>query len=349
MRRPLYVLVCVFAARSAAAQCVLEGSPSLTLTPEGASAPVTITEPLRITLRGSSATVEGTNPVTFRAMLPASDLALYLARTFTTPMLGASAGAQVVVREALPSSVVGDLRAGERLRVEGVSLSCRDLTFQAPTTGPAEAPLAAFAVRPGWITHTTAYERTECHRSASGTVVCAQQRNRCVPVGDGSVCGHHPIASTVRVFAAPAARGASLTLAASRDVILADEDGRAGWLRIRTRTDDPLPLAVRGWVRVSDVRWSQEVPPSAFGGVGTLGSIGRAQPASVRHGFVIVEAGSPLEDARATRWGTIVRAWCAAAEQPPDSSRVRVTLPGASEPAAFVAGDRVRWVDACEH
>ncbi len=348
MRHLLYVIVCVFTARSAAAQCVLEGSSTLTLTPVGATSPVTITEPLRATLRGASATIEGADPIAFRATLPAHDLALYLARPVTTPTLGASAGVQAIAQEADASRVVVDLRAGEWLGVRGVPLPCGALTLRAPTTPPAEAPLAAFSVRPGWITHTTAYERTECHRSTGGLLVCSQMRNRCVPVGDGSVCGHHPLASTLRVFAAPVARAASLTLTASRDVILADEDGRPGWLRVRTRTDDPLPLAVRGWVRVSDVRWSQEVPPSARLGLGTLGTIGHAQTAAGRRGFVLVEAGASLEDALAVRWGTVVRAWCTAGEQAPDSSRVRVALPGASEPTAFVAAERVRWVDACE-
>jgi hypothetical protein len=348
MCRPVYVLVGVLVARPAASQCVLEGSPTLTVTPDGASAPVVISEPLRATLRGASAVIEGTDPIAFRATLPASGLALYLARPVTTPMLGAAAGVQVAAQNASSSRVVVDLRAGERLGVRGVAVPCGALTLRVPAAQPAEAPLAPFVEHAGWMTHATARERTDCRRTVGGMLVCAQVRNRCAPVGDGSVCGYHPVAATLRVFASPSTRAASLTLTASRDVTLADEHGRGAWLLVRTRTDDPSPLALRGWVRASEVRWSQEVPPSSRLGLGTLGSIGRAQPAVGRRGFVVVEAGAPLEDPHATRWGTVVRAWCTAAEQAPDSSRVRVTLPGASESAAFVAGERVRWVDACE-
>lgn len=326
------------------AQCVVEGATPIGAAPVGSSERVALTEAVRITLRGSAAAVEGLRPVAFRASVPVADVALYLRAPHATPVVAASAGSQVEASSARGDVVVADLRAGSTLTVGGVSLRCAALTLRAPEGTVAAAPLAPFAEARGYRTESTAREHTVC-RTVRGATSCEVVRNRCNPVGDGSVCGYHPQHTSVRVYARPVAGAPSYVLTPLREVVLADEDARPGWLRVVTRTDDPLPVGVRGWVRASDVQWRQDAPSPRRDA--TVGAMGHAVPAGTRRGFVMLAPDTALTDVHDARWGTVTTAWCTAAWQAPASPRVAVTLPGAHVPLAYVTADHARWVDAC--
>jgi hypothetical protein len=335
---------------SARAQCVVEGLTAIDSLGIG-HAPAPLVQPMRVTLTGAVATLEGTAPLVFRREVPASQVRLYLAGPFAwAGVLAASRGVSVTVEAGDAHSVTATLRAGDALAARRVSVPCASLATQWGPALNASEGLAA-APRTPWVSRSVLVYETRCTQR-NGAVSCAEEvspRSRCRPRNDASLCGYHPAGATLRVFVEARADAPFIELTANRDVVFVDEDGRRGWFLLRSR-GLVRGLAVRGWVRAQDVRWAQEVLLSARRRSVVASRPGRSVRARARRGAVTLAAGTALVDAAGVTFAHVGAApFCTHAELPPGAARAFVTLPGMGEvdEGAQVDASQVTWVDAC--
>jgi hypothetical protein len=341
----------------AASPCTVQGVVHVSSLDVGAGQPVRVEQQARVTFVGSTAMVEGVEPLAFRRVVTAASVALYLR---SPVVLGATVGAARGVRvevEAVdgPGHVRAKLYASDELSVRGVRLACRWLVTQPREDSFDDAPVPFAPTNRRWMTDSTAVERSVCRAGPTGTQRCDVYRNRCMAISDASVCGYRSVRPTLVVRAAPRDGSPSVIVEATDDISFADEDGNPRWLRVRSRRHDrPDALVVRGWVRRRDVRWSQEVPPSARRPlVATIGTVGVARPLGTRSGFVTLDANVELfAQDQLNSWARITRSYCAAAEQPPGSSLLAVALPGSSsvgvDRQGWVYASQARWVPSCD-
>lgn len=334
---------------TARAQCVVEGLTavdSLGVAPPAAP----LRQAMRVTLAGGVATLEGIAPLVFRREVPASQVRLYLAAPFAWGgVLAASRGESVTVEGSDERGVTATLRAGDALIVRGVPVPCGALTTHA--SAPSMPPGLPAAPPTRWVTRSGVVHETRCTQGR-GSAACAHEvspRSRCRLRSDASQCGHHPVGERLRVFAEPRADSAYVEVRATRDVVFADEDGRPGWLLVRTR-GAVAGLAVRGWVRAPDVRWAQEVPPSQRARRDVGAQPGRRVRASSRRGAVTLAADTVVRDAGGAELARVGAAtFCTRAELPAGAARAFIALPGMGEvdEGAQVEAANLAWVNAC--
>lgn len=337
---------------NAHAQCAFEGVTTARIEGSPTAVATTITEAMRVTVSGSHATIEGRTPLAFRTVVAARDVELFVADVgVSTALVGAARGVRARVESVSRDVATVALSAEDSLEVRGVRLPCAALTTERPTESLRAAAVPAYTNNSRWRSSADSRREWRCtgHRGARGCAEVAVP-GRCRAIGDGSVCGYHPRRRALRLFAAPSASSESVEAVATADVSFVDDDGRPGWLRVISRGPTRGAVVVRGWVRVADVRWTQEVPPFARSvGIGAVGVAGRWVARSTRYGFVTVERDAEVHDERSRPWARVADSWCTRGEQPQGSARVLVDLPGQrhAEPRASVASERVRWVDAC--
>lgn len=366
------------APREALAQCTVEGTIALTSMRGGSSPAAPITQAMRVTFRGRDATVEGTAPLAFHAVIPSQNARVFIGEGgFASGVLSASKGAEVLVTDTRGTNVIATIRAGGDLVARAVSVPCGALSATRATVQRAQAP--AFAPSRRWTSDSvvnapssrcvTRGGVTSCpgltlpYATVSGSLRCdgpagsvrcspTPHAGRCQPVGDGSVCGYHPARETLTLYRSPNAQSESVEVTATRDVTFIDDDGRPGWIRVVSHGETGDGVVVGGWVRARDVRWSQEVPPSVrnagMGTIGVLGGHGRA--IGTRAGFVTVEQHTPIVDSSAAVVARVASAqWCTSAEHLANATHVRVSLPGARglSDDAQVAIAEVRWAQSC--
>jgi hypothetical protein len=363
----------LLSSRSALAQCTVEGSIELSSMREPSLAAAPITQAMRVTFRGREATVEGTAPLAFRAVIAAQNVRVFIGDGgFTSGLVSASSGAEVRVIDTRGSDVIASIRASDELEARGVLLPCAALSARRATAQRVSLPEYPASRR--WTSDSIVNVRPHCDARGceglvsptptvrgpfqctgrAGSVRCAPSPHagRCQPVGDGSWCGYHPVRASLRIYRAPSARSDSIEVVATRDVSFVDDDGRVGWLRVQSSAFSGNALVVRGWVRAAHVRWTQEVAPSARNvGLGAYGVItGRARAIGARVGFVVLARETSIEDAAGAAIARVADAeWCTAAEHPANATHVRVALPGSSAPSedARVALREARWVQDC--
>lgn len=339
----------VFAPVTARAQCAVEGLTAITslgITP----APSPLSQAMRVTLAGAVATLEGAAPLVFRREVPASEIRLYLAAPFAWGgVLAASRGASVTVEASSDEGVIATLRAGDALTAHGVPVPCGSLT---PAWSATTTPEGLPAARPTrWVTRSGVVSATRCAQGR-GSLACANEvspRSRCRLRNDASQCGYHPVGPRLRVFAEPRGDSAYVELRATRDVVFADEDGRPGWLLVRTR-GPVVGLAARGWVRAQEVRWAQEVPPSQGRRNDVVSQPGRRVRASSRRGAVTLAIGAAVVDPAGHAFARVGAApFCTRAELPAGAARAFIALPGMGEvdEGAQVDAAGLTWIDAC--
>ncbi len=339
----------VFAPETARAQCVVEGLTAITSL--GIThTPSPLSQGMRVTLAGAVATLEGSAPLVFRREVPASQVRLFLVAPFAwRGVLAASRGAPVTVERGDTDGVTATLRAGDALTAHGVPLPCGSLTTEwSAATTPAGLP-AARATR--WVTRSGIVYATRCAQGR-GSLSCANEvspLSRCRLRNDASQCGYHPVGPRLRVFAEPRGDSAYAELRTTRDVVFADEDGRPGWLLVRTR--GPLVgLAARGWARAQDLRWAQVVPPSQRRRHDVVSQRGRRVHASARRGAVTLAGGTAVVDPAGHAFARVGAApFCTRAELPAGAARAFIALPGMGEvdEGAQVDAANLTWVDAC--
>lgn len=350
-RLPVALVAALLLAPSlGAAQCVLEGVTRVDWL-RGGEPPMPIEQRMRVTLAGATASLEGTAPLAFHAAVPAERVRLYLGPPgLSNQVMAASQGVRVFVQSATRDGVTATLRADYALAVRGVRLPCRALSTTPSPSQPATAP--SHPVNRRWVSDSYVHREMRCtgRRGARGCAERVSPASRCRPVADASQCGYHPLRGSLRVFSAPSERSASVEAVPTRDVVFVDEDGRRAWLRVRSHALTGGALALNGWVRRGDVRWSQEVPPGIrrAGGVGV--TRGRVMARGMRRGYVTLRADTEVRDARGELIArTAVAAFCTEGEHWPGEARVRIALPGggAAHERALVAEDRVEWSAAC--
>lgn len=339
----------VFAPVTARAQCVVQGLALVDAVGDDETTPP-LSQAMRVTLRGATATLEGTAPLVFRREVPASRVRLYLAGPFAWGgVLAASRGVSVTVEGSSEQGVTATLRAGDALIARGVPVPCGSLTTEGSATTIPEGLPATRATR--WVTRSGVVYASRCAQGR-GSLACANEvspRSRCRLRSDASQCGYHPVGPGLRVFAEPRADSAYVELRASRDVVFADEDGRPGWLLVRTR-GLVSGLAARGWVRAQDVRWAQEVPPSQRRREGVPSQPGRRVRASSRRGAVTLAVGTAVLDPAGHELARVGAApFCTRAELPAGAAQAFIALPGMGEvdEGARVDAAGLAWVEAC--
>lgn len=336
------------------AQCVIEGVTHLASLRPADAAPLPITQTMRLTLSGPRATIEGLRPLSFRTGFAAESVDLFVGGSgFVSGVLSAAAGVRVRVLSTAGSDVIAELHDSDGLVARELRLPCQLLRTTPGPVGTSASP-PKFAANPGWVSHSVAQREMRCTRDRGGGMGCAPTvlPGRCQPVGDASACGYHPLRAWLRLHERPAIASPSVLVKASRDVAFIDEDGRPGWIRVVSRGIWWNRLVVGGWVRLRDVRWSQEVPPSLLSiGLGTMGIIGgRSRGRGTRVGSVTLAPDTPIVDAAGRELARVAETpFCTAAELPANASQVLIALPGsgmATEPAR-VAADQVHWVTSC--
>lgn len=360
-------------ARSALAQCTVEGTIELTSMRAPSLAAVPITQAMRVTFRGREATVEGSAPLAFRSVISSQNTRVFIGdRGFTSGLLSVSRGAQVHVIDTRGTDVVATIQTSDELVARAVLLPCSALSATRTNTERARVPEYPASRR--WTSDSIVNVQPRCSaRGCEGMVVPTQSvrgpfqctgragsvrcapsphAGRCQPIGDGSWCGYHPVRSSLRIYRAASTRSESVEVVATRDVTFVDDDGRPGWLRVQSSAMSGNALVVRGWVRTSDVRWSQEVAPSVrTAGLGTIGVLsGRAHAIGTRVGFVLLDRETAIEDSSGATIARVADAgWCTRAEHPANATHARIALPGSASPSedARVAVREARWVQAC--
>lgn len=352
MLRVMRLFVCLgvmLAATPSAAQCVLEGTAHADLRGSSGAA-VYASQPLRVTLSGATATLEGQGPLVFRREVPATRVRLSLAEAFTSEALfGAAAGVRVEVSEVRGVVVLATLDAGA-MTLQGASLPCRALGLGHTHTSTATAPV--MAPNPRWRSRSVLRYAAVC-RQWPGGASCAQQLEpggRCRPRRDGSQCGYHPVGARLRVYAAPREDSDFVTLTATRDVVFTDDDGRPGWIRLQSRGPAASGLAVHAWARARDVRWAQEVPPSSREPQRVRSMPGRRVVLSSRRGLAMIPPGAVVRDGTGAELARVGAApFCTRAELPRGAAHALIALPGMSEvdDGARVDAAGLTWVDAC--
>ena len=348
--------VCVAAPLVARAECVLEGVTTVrSMQPDGSDSRVDVRERMRVMLRGAGAQLEGVAPLAFRGTAASTDVELHLARSrVLNGIVGVARGTAVSVERVVGSVAVVRVRdeSGEgSVSVGGLRVACSELTSDAGDRDT--TPIPVHSPRAGWIPSTTAHEVQRCTSARHGLRSCFTViANRCAPVGDGSICGYRVRARALTMFAAPRAGAPRARVGPSRDLVLADEDGRAGWLLVRARVSPESSVALRGWVHTSELVWRQEQPRMELGRVGVL--LGRtAELPAPRAGWVRVRGDSEISDAAARPWARTVEPYCAAAVQEVGSNLVHVELPGALRGSSgdasegLVSQERAEWVASC--
>lgn len=336
------------------AQCVLEGVTHLASLRDAGASPLPIIQAMRITLSGPRATVEGLRPLAFRTLLAAESVDLFVGSTgFASGLLSASPGVRVRVLGTSGTDVIAALGDTDDLVVRELRLPCSALRTTPGPVGTSASP-PRFASNPRWVSQSFVQRGMRCTRNRGGSVACIDTvlPGRCQPVGDASDCGYHPLRGGLRLQLRPDSNSPSIVVKASRDVTFVDEDGRPGWLRVVSRGLSGNRLVVGGWVRQSEVRWAQEVPPSLRNlGLGTVSMLpGRSRQRDTRVGFVTLAPDTPILDATGRELGRVFETpHCSAAEQLPNAAHVLIALPGsglATNPAR-AAADQVRWVPSC--
>jgi len=330
---------------TACAQCVVEG-----LTAVDALGTAPLRQGMRVTLSGGVATLEGLAPLVFRRDVPAPQVRLYLAAPFLWGgVLAASRGTPVTVEQSDARGVTATLRVGDALIAHGVAVPCGSLSPEGSTPTTPEGLPAASSTR--WVTRSGVVYAARC-AEGRGSAACAQEvspASRCRLRDDASQCGYHPVGSRLRVFVEPRADSAFVALRANRDVVFADEDGRPGWLLVRTR-GLVSGLAARGWVRTQDVRWAQEVPPSVLRPVGVRSQPGRRVHVRARRGAVTLATSTVVVDPAGRELARVGAApFCTRAELPAGATQAFIALPGMNEvdEGARVDAAGIAWVDAC--
>jgi len=338
--------------RSARAQCPLVGDAVVgAVRVPGADGPLTLRERARVVLRGAVARVEGVAPIAFEGTAPAEAVTLYLrAPQRIGGVVGAGAGLPFVASRSDGPWVVGTVRSPDGLTVGGVSVPCGALTLDAPSSAPAAAPVPEHRADPRWVPHTTARQVFRCTGRAGVRGCTTVNLGRCQPIGDASVCGYHPPGGAVTVFAAPSEGPGvrRVRVRATRDIVFADEDRRGPWLLVRSRSHSGEVLVVRGWVRASDVRWSQETPPHLLSS--SVGAVtgGWGVSGDVRRGYGEITPGSAVMWRDGTRWGATAGPWCSQVFEWEGQATLAAPIPGGAPVMARLRPEDVRWVDRCE-
>lgn len=312
--------------------------------------PMALEQRMRVTLAGAVARVEGLAPLVFRVELPLSSVRLYLGpEGLANRVMAASPGLRVDVREARGAEVTATLVQDAALSVRGLRLPCAALSTSQSRLQRVSPP--THAARARWASRSVVRREMHCTQRGGGRG-CAERvspSSRCRPVGDASWCGYHPPSGRLRVFSEPSVRSESVEVEVTRDVAFIDEDGRGAWLRVTSAGLGIGTLAMRGWVRARDVRWSQEVPPGRVAsGVGV--TRGRVVWRGAREGFVTLPPGTPLLDERGEELArTGSEPFCTRGAAREGDSRGRIALPGASEvhEGAWVESARLQWVPSC--
>ena len=338
--------------RAASAQCPLVGQAVVSaVRVPGADGPFALRERARVVLRGASARIEGVAPIAFTGEADAGAVTLFL----RTPqriggVVGIAARLPFVATRALGDRVVGSVRTHDGLSVLGVSVPCESLTLDAPSTPPGEAPVPAHRANPRWIPHTTAREEYRCTEGRGGRACAPVNLGWCQPIGDASECGYHPVGGAVTVFASPSdgPNVPRVSVRATRDIAFADEDRRGPWLLLRSRSYSDEVLVARGWVRASEVRWSQETPPHLVSATGGVRTSGWGVSGDVRRGYGEITPGSAVLWRDGAPWGTTAGPWCAQVFEWAGQGTLGVPIPGAGPVMARVRAEDVRWVDRCE-
>jgi hypothetical protein len=337
--------------RDASAQCAVTGVTSVRGLRVGSVGPLDLEQSMVTTFEGARAMVEGRSPLAFRGVAAPGEVALYLREgALLGALVGAAKGVSVEVERGERDAVIATLRSDNGLVVRSIRFPCALLETTRAREPRASAPRPAFSVDARWRTDGTAREEWRCASDRPGVRACTPIRGRCHAVGDGSVCGYHPRGRSLVLRARPDMRSASVTVEATRDISFADDSGHGEWLRVFSRgSNDREDLVVHGWVRRADVRWSQEVPPSYYTRVGTIGGIGEVLPVGARSGFVALAAGSAVLSESGVEWARSVAPLCARAVQRTPSEHVRLALaPVVSRHSgAWVAATSARWVDRC--
>lgn len=346
-------LACVvsLATRDAHAQCVVTEVESATGLRIGAVGPLDLDQSMVATFAGRRATVEGVTPLIFRGETNANAVRLYIRHNgVLAGLVGVARGAPVVVERAEGNAVIATLRDDGGLTVRSVRVPCSMLAGTVQNPSQVSAPRPPYAEDRRWQTDATAREEWRCTRSRSGTSACTPVRGRCAAVGDGSVCGYHPRNAQLAVHAQPSAQSASVIIEATGDISFADDSGNRDWLRVYSRGYNGRDtVVVRGWVRRADVRWAQEVPPSASGfSSGCYGRIGGTAALHARVGFVTVAVQTRVFNDAGVEWASTARAVCVRAEQAPNSNvRLELDVSPRHEAVAWVVPTAVRWVERC--
>lgn len=348
----LLALSALMLPRPARAQCPLVGDAVVgAVRVPGADGPFTLRERARVVLRGAVAQVEGVAPIAFEGTAPAEAVTLFLrAPQRIGGVVGVGAGLPFVASRADGPWVIGTVRSHDGITVGGVSVPCAALTLEAPSSAPSSAPVPEHRANPRWVPHTTAREVFRCTERGGLRGCTTVNLGWCQAVGDGSVCGYHPTGGAVTVFAAPSeAPGVRrVRVQATRDIVFADEDRRGPWLLVRSRSYSGEVLVVRGWVRASDVRWSQETPPHLLTSPVGVATAGWGVAGDVRRGYGEIAPGSAVMWRDGTRWGETAGPWCAQVFQWEGQATLGVPIPGAGPEMARLRAEDVRWVDRCE-
>lgn len=339
-------------ARSALAQCSVEGTIELTSMRAPSLAAARITQAMRVTFRGREALVEGTAPLAFQSVISSQNARVFIGDGgFTSGLLSVSRGAEVRVIDTRGTDVVATIQVSDELVARAVRLPCAALSATPASAQRASAPEYPASRRRTSDSIFTMQPRCTW-RAGSARCAPSPHAGRCQPIGDASWCGYHPVRTALRIYRAASTRSESIEVVATRDVLFVDDDRRPGWLRVQSSAMSGDAFVVRGWVRAADVRWSQEVAPSiGTAGLGTIGVLAaRARAIGTRVGFVLLARETPIEDASGATVARVANAeWCTHAEHPANATHVRIALPGSSSPSedARVAVREARWVQAC--
>ena len=101
----------------------------------GADGPFALRERARVELRGARASVEGIAPIAFTGDAPAEGVTLFLREPQRIGgVVGIGAGLPFVASRAMGDRVLGSVRTHDGLTVLGVSVPCRALTLDAPSS-----------------------------------------------------------------------------------------------------------------------------------------------------------------------------------------------------------------------
>ncbi len=347
-----FIAMTSLSARVASAQCSVSGTTAITHLRAGPPEPLSLEQSMVSTFEATVANVEGLAPLAFRGRAPARSVRVFLREaTVLDGMVGVARGVAVEVERGERGAVVATLRDGHGLVVRSVRVPCGLLETVSRAQLEA-APRPAYPEDRRWRSDATAREEYRCTSAGRGQQSCVTVRGRCAAVGDGSVCGYHPIADSLVVHRRPDARSASVIVSATnRDISFADDSGARGWLRVVSRGYDGRDaMVVRGWVRRADVRWAQETPPSAAGiGLGVAGTMGSIAASGARVGLVSLAVATPVLDRAGVAWASTMAPLCVRAEQRTPGANVRVFLPTALtiQSDTNVAHDTASWVDRC--
>lgn len=326
------------AARALAQEpCSFEGRVAVQriATPQGGE--YTLTQTMRVVLRGQRAEVTGVAPLEFSGHAELSHVAFVLAHPRTFSRLAAvQNGISVEVHAVRGDHVTADV-VGHVATIRNVRIACRDLAFEAGEREPLES-----TPRPSPQAAPAGRERIERNENGLGAR----------PSGPGAcgACGYFGPQVTELVFhRAPSDASPALTV--SMREVLADstfyvvQQGEIpGWLLVRGTLGSDSSEDLFGWVRAEQLR-AIEGPRM---GLGTAGTRQNDPIPNARRGLAMVQRGSPVFGVGDQAWARVSEPFCAEVALVQGATEARLFLPSASSDVPLrVPASALVWVAAC--